>query len=238
MSSPITGSSFTVATLGESFCNRITNLLALSSKMKLWFDWAFDSGGNATSEFKSMFLPPPNVIMPFYMSDTEAAVKTAVEALNKPSGDTGLPFWRLCDGTNGTPDLRGRVISGAGAGVSLTQRNNGDTFGAEKVTLESNQVPIQPHFHGFGKRSADANIDAGNNDFDLIMRQWTLAGTYHYNTLQGDGSLSGNGNFSNTGNAATTGIIADGEATAPTQSVSLIQPSMAIWFIMRTTRTV
>ena len=206
MSSPITGSSFTVATLGESFCNRITNLLALSSKMKLWFDWAFDGAGNATPDFKSMFLPPPNVIMPFYMSDTEAAVKTAVEALNKPTGDTGLAFWRLCDGTNGTPDLRGRVISGAGAGTSLTQRNNGDIFGSEKVTLASNQVPVQPHFHGIGLRSGGGSIDAGNNDFDFIMRQWTLAGNYHYNTLQGDGSLSGNGNFSNTGNAATRGF--------------------------------
>ena len=70
------------------------------------------------------------------------------------------------------------------------------------------------------------------------MRQWTLSGNYHYNTLQGDGSLSGNGNFSNTGNAATTGLIADGESTAPAQGVSVVQPSMAIWFIMRTTRTV
>lgn len=238
MSSPITGSSFTVATLGESFCNRITNLLALSSKMKLWFDWAFDGAGNATSDFKSMFLPPPNVIMPFYMSDTEAAVKTAVEALNKPTGDTGLAFWRLCDGTNGTPDLRGRVISGAGAGTSLTQRNNGDIFGSEKVTIASNQVPVQPHFHGIGLRSGGGSIDSGNNDFDFIMRQWTLAGNYHYNTLQGDGSLSGNGNFSNSGNAATTGLIADGESTAPSEGVSVVQPSMAIWFIMRTTRTV
>ena len=66
MSSPITGKDWVIATLGQSFCERMTNLLSLSAKMKLWFDWAFDSSGKATDDFKSMFLLPPGVIMPYY----------------------------------------------------------------------------------------------------------------------------------------------------------------------------
>lgn len=50
--------------------------------------------------------------------------------------------WRLCDGTNETPDLRDRFIIGAGNHYPL---NN--TGGAEKVVLTVDQLP--PHNHGY-----------------------------------------------------------------------------------------
>ena len=48
--------------------------------------------------------------------------------------------WTLCDGTNGTPDLRGRFIVGAG-GVYAP----GNTGGQEQVTLNVNQMPSHSH---------------------------------------------------------------------------------------------
>lgn len=55
------------------------------------------------------------------------------------------PGWALCDGTNGTPDLRGRFILGAGTGNSLTARTLGDKGGVEKVALSTEEMP--PHVH-------------------------------------------------------------------------------------------
>jgi len=235
MSSPITGSSFTIATLGQSFCERMTNLLSLASKMKVWFDWAFDASGNATDDFKAMFLPPPGLVLPYYAFGSEEAVKAAVTKLN--GGTDANPFWRLCDGTNGTPDMRGRALVGAGQGDGLTNRIFGSAFGAEEYEIMSNQIPTVDHFHGFGRRANGAAIDSDNNDFDMIMRDWTLSGTFHYNELQGDQSLSGSGNFTDKGNAATTNMITSGDVKAAEKKISLVQPSYALWFIMRTTRT-
>lgn len=48
--------------------------------------------------------------------------------------------WRLCDGTNGTPDLRDRFIVGAGTTYAV-----GDTGGANSVTLTEGQIPGHTH---------------------------------------------------------------------------------------------
>lgn len=51
------------------------------------------------------------------------------------------PFWRVCDGTNGTPDLRGRSIMGAGIGSGLADRQQGQSIGEEAHTLAKNELP-------------------------------------------------------------------------------------------------
>lgn len=48
--------------------------------------------------------------------------------------------WALCDGTNGTPDLRSRFIVGAGSTY-----DPGDTGGASQVTLTQGQMPSHSH---------------------------------------------------------------------------------------------
>ena len=66
------------------------------------------------------------------------------------------PGWSLCDGSNGTPDLRGRFILGAGTGVNpsnavfnpngiLTTRILGQKGGAESVTLSEKEIPSHSH---------------------------------------------------------------------------------------------
>lgn len=226
MSSPITGSSFTVATLGESFCNRITNLLALSSKMKLWFDWAFDSAGNATSDFKSMFLLPSGCIIPFSMTGSEASVKAAVEALNKPDGDTGLPFWRLCDGTNGTPDLRGRTLVCAGQASGLTQREYGVTGGSESTTITGSQIPSHGHVIEGRLRFSTAKDAAGEDDFGAVSNR--DGNGQPYPVVQYSQSSSDyNYLYAKPDSSATESL-----------KIDTMTPFYTVWYIIRTARTV
>jgi microcystin-dependent protein len=56
--------------------------------------------------------------------------------------------WLICDGTNGTPDLRGRFVLGSGTGSTLsklTDRKLGDKGGEENHTLTVNEIPS--HYH-------------------------------------------------------------------------------------------
>lgn len=48
--------------------------------------------------------------------------------------------WVVCDGTNGTPDLRDKFVLGAG-----TTHTVGDTSGSETVTLTREQMPKHNH---------------------------------------------------------------------------------------------
>lgn len=48
--------------------------------------------------------------------------------------------WHLCDGNNGTPDLRDRFVAGAGNTYSV-----GDTGGADEVSLTTEQMPSHTH---------------------------------------------------------------------------------------------
>ena len=47
--------------------------------------------------------------------------------------------------TFGLPDMRGRVPVHYGSGPGLTSRNLGSKYGAESVTLTSNQLPSHDH---------------------------------------------------------------------------------------------
>ena len=61
---------------------------------------------------------------------------------NIPSG------WALCDGTNGTPDLRGRFVMGVNPSDKkndLTARPMGTTGGTESVKLEIKNMPSHTH---------------------------------------------------------------------------------------------
>lgn len=61
---------------------------------------------------------------------------------NIPSG------WQLCDGTNGTPDLRDKFVLGAG-----TNHIVGATGGEETHKLTINEMPSHTHFVSYGEKT-------------------------------------------------------------------------------------
>lgn len=61
------------------------------------------------------------------------------------SGALAPGGWNLCDGTNGTPDLRGRFVLGQGTGSGLTSRVLNDIGGEEAHLLTSSEIPSHTH---------------------------------------------------------------------------------------------
>jgi microcystin-dependent protein len=201
----------------------MTNLLSLSSKMKLWFDWAFDSSGSATDDFKSMFLLPPGVIMPYYSGGSEEAVKAAVSQLN--GGTTASPFWRLCDGSNATPDLRGRSIVGAGQGAGLTQRIFGSVGGVESITIDGSQIPSHGHTIEGRLRFATAKNTDQEDDFGAVSNL--------------DGSSKPYDVAEYSINSSDNNYLYAKPASGAQDSLQMetMSPYYALWYIIRTSRT-
>lgn len=56
------------------------------------------------------------------------------------TGTTAPTGWALCNGSNGTPDLRDRFIVGSGSSYSV-----GNTGGSNSVNLNVNQIPSHTH---------------------------------------------------------------------------------------------
>lgn len=93
--------------------------------------------------------------------------------------------WNLCDGTSGTPDLRGRFVVGAEGTYS-----QGDTGGADSVTLGATQLPDHNHIvpGQVGTSSLDHSDDGrfagsagGAGQFNILAPQSGVNGQAHEN---------------------------------------------------------
>lgn len=69
-----------------------------------------------------------------------AVVQNGIIVMWSGAEDTIPDGWALCNGQNGTPDLSGRFIVGAGGNYEA-----GDTGGADEVTLTVNELPAHDH---------------------------------------------------------------------------------------------
>lgn len=68
--------------------------------------------------------------------------------------------WALCNGSNGTPDLRNRFIVGAGSTYKV-----GATGGSNTVTLTAAQMPAHTHsLTGASTSEASISITGNNSD--------------------------------------------------------------------------
>lgn len=105
-------------------------------------------------------------------AELDAAIAAAmpIGAIVMWSGTTPPANWALCNGTNGTPDLRDRFIVGAGGAYSV-----GNTGGAANVTLSVAQIPAHSH-------SLSASTSAEGNH---THSGWTSSDGMHSHTVSG-----------------------------------------------------
>lgn len=89
-----------------------------------------------------------DVATKFYVDGKVATSEVPIGAIIMWSNYNSNPIpssYALCDGTAGTPDLRGRFILSSGGIAPLTSRSIGQTGGIETVTLNISQIPSHNH---------------------------------------------------------------------------------------------
>ena len=105
------------------------------------------------------------------LSNSSLFVTGMIMMYNGSSAPSG---WAICNGSNGTPDLRDRFIVGTGSSYSL-----GNTGGANSVTLTLNQIPAHTHTYertDVGIDVSDRPWPASNNDCDMTNQNTSSAG--------------------------------------------------------------
>jgi len=116
------------------------------------------------------------------------------------SGDiNAMPSdWQLCDGANGTPDLRNRFVVGAGAAYAL-----GATGGADQVTLTVDQMPS--HSHALTINSGGQHSHATHIEDDNGFEDGNNKGGADNTSGPGDIRTTEDGSHSHSGTIGATG---------------------------------
>lgn len=181
----------------------------------------------------------PNLTGP--VTSTQATLNAPV-----PSGFIGMwsgsisaipSGWFLCNGLNGTPDLRDRFIVGAGSTYAV-----GDTGGAAQVTLSESQIPAHTHSitattaaagdhnhtindpghtHGYSAPAGVQILGYGNNPAVFTSTGATTGGSVTGISINSSGSHT----HTITATAATTGGGAAHENRPPYFALAYIMKS-------------
>lgn len=104
--------------------------------------------------------------------------------------------WALCDGTNGTPDLRGKFVLGNNDSHAI-----GSTGGAETVKLAANQMPSHTHVEYFtgpdytegapAKLNYEANVGKGSTTGTYVKKSYLARASTFNNLVITTGSAGG-----------------------------------------------
>lgn len=95
----------------------------------------------------------------------------------------------LCNGSNGTPDLRDRFIVGAGSSYALNAKG-----GANTVALSADQMPSHYHYHGYNYSSNGgmwprlASAIQPNYPSGAIATKWNGSGGGNWNGWDSGGA--------------------------------------------------
>ena len=126
--------------------------------------------------------------------------------------------WNLCDGTNGTPDLRNRFVVAAGDTYAV-----GATGGADSVTLDASQMPAHTHTFSGSTNTTGAHthtVAAGNSSggSNIITTGNARSNDTSYTT-----SSAGDHSHTFSGTTASTGGGTSHENRPPYYALAYIQ---------------
>jgi microcystin-dependent protein len=165
----------------KSFDTNDTSFIS-SSARGLFIRATWNGSAWILSEFNERNNDPTGTVK-MYAGNTSGIF---VSGLGVSGGWVG---WALCDGQNGTPDLRNRFIVGAGDDYTI-----GDTGGANEVVLSLDEMPTHNHDKGTLNITASGSHKHG----------------YSTNNDQSGGLEAGN--FQRAGSGNFSGIINVGSA--------------------------
>ena len=144
--------------------------------------------------------------------------------------------WLVCDGTNGTPDMRDRVPIGAGtytygqtagawSALSDVQGAHSHTVTVDGHVLTEPEMPSHRH----QALTTDTLVANSGNITNAMIDGINIG-----NPLYADIGIGGNALIQNTGgNAAHNHTASSGATGGHNHSTSTIQPSLALVFLMR-----
>ena len=133
----------------------------------------------------------------------------------------------LCDGSNGTPDLRDRFIVGAG-----NEYNLNDTGGEKEVLLEAEQTAS--HYHRFGYHNGNNTgyfLTSAGSFMQAPRASWMRAGKWNGSGGGGyNGWDGGSGTSFGPGQNLVTSLAIGVNATRPHENRP---PYYALYYIMK-----
>lgn len=142
------------------------------------------------------------------------------EVANIPSG------FALCNGSNGTPDLRNKFLVGAGNTYAL-----GATGGADKVALDATTIPKHYHYHGY-------NYSSNGGMWPRLAT--TINSNYPSGTIATKWNGSGGGNWNGWDSGNSTYLLSNLVTTFPFTDSSVDPPKhenrppyYALYYIMK-----
>jgi len=170
-----------------------------------------------------------------------------------------LTNWKICDGQNGTPDLRDKFVLGVGSSAAGSTANKGDTGGSNSITLAEGQMPAHNHgitdpghshtinnhthtFSGSGSNTHNHGIPKGQggsqsdiSNYVPSPRVENVQASFASDDATISITVSGTtGDPSNTGtNSVSTGITAQTQGND--ESIDIRSAYLALCYIIRVT---
>lgn len=145
--------------------------------------------------------------------------------------------WVLCDGSNGTPDMRGRFVIGAGGAYTLGATGGAETKNTDAAPAHTHAIQgtaltvaqLPAHRHSILYRTL-SGYQGGNQGFYTMQVSGGGGGAGSYNDTS---ELSGQPNMSDVGSGEAHVHGMDGGG-AHAHTVDVRPPYLGLYFIMKT----
>jgi len=154
-----------------------------------------------------------------------------------------LSNWKICDGANGTPDLRDKFVLGVGSSSNASTAVKGEQAGSNSITLSESQMPS--HNHDITDPGhAHGITDNGHTHQGRGLGLNGVFGGVGVTLGSGQGYTvgyrNGNDNFNNANTTNTTGISINSNSAGITSqakgsgsSIDIRSSYFALCYIMR-----